>query len=65
MNKTFTKINSSIGKKLNASLVVGKSFKLKDFVHDTKNQIIFWIIQSYMWTFKLFFIFACNLYIIF
>jgi hypothetical protein len=41
MNKTFLKINSSIGKKLNASLVVGKTFKLKDFVHDAKNQIIF------------------------
>ena len=41
MNKTFSKINSSIGKKLNASLVLGKTFKLKDFVHDTKNQILF------------------------
>ena len=41
MNKTFTKINSSIGKKLNMSMVAGKSFKLKDFVNDTKNQILF------------------------
>ncbi len=41
MNKTFTKINSSIGKKLNMSMVVGKSFKLKNFVNDTKNQILF------------------------
>ena len=41
MNKTFTKINSSIGKKLNMSMVAGKSFKLKNFVNDTKNQILF------------------------
>ena len=37
MNKTFTKINSSIGKKLNSSMVAGKTFKLKNFVNDTKN----------------------------
>ena len=41
MNKTFTKINSSIGKKLNMSMVAEKSFKLKNFVNDTKNQILF------------------------
>ena len=37
MNKTLIKINSSIGKKLNVSMVAGKTFKLKDFVHDIKN----------------------------